>query len=673
MGRSDDGVEAARLEKDVVAQCLKSGCKFTDASFPCDGSSLYRRDPRLMTLEWKRLSELSREPSLFVDGVEEGDIVQGELGDCWFLGSMSVVATRNDLLYPLFVSAHPSIGFYQIRFFIDAQWRVVTIDDYVPMKFGQIRFAKCVDKNEMWVPLMEKAFAKLMGCYEHITSGDFSEGMTNLTGEGCEIYPLNPSLARDSNPATSLWEKLKYFASEQFLMGCAISHGGRERDRNGLLTQHAYAILRCCEPKLAPGVRLVQLRNPWGMKEWSGSWSDGSREWNAAVRAELNHEDKDDGTFFMTFEDFLNNYTEMAVCRLLTDSVGKVWSKYVMRGEWGPQTAGGCPNTQRWKLNPQYWLTVHQPVTVFFHLAQGDHRCEGISATAYESMGLYLYRVEDNRARKTELGGGTLHQPEFINSREYSFSRTMEPGAYILMPCLWDAGVQKRFFLSIYTEDPVVECGVVGQGPHPKSHVAATDLSTLSWLNRAGTKKGAGSGLSPRKTSAKPITTPVFKETVPGPTNLQHATPGEIKAQQPTRSSQLRASSNEPGELNSAGLHSAQIAREGEAARQRLEADHKAKLLQEAAALNDLFAEIGGSSAPKWTPSGGSSATASHQFSTEPSQARVSAPSRAPAPVPAPSPPAMSSQQFGDFSEIDSLISSLEVPPSRNSKRDSTK
>ncbi len=55
--------------------------------------------------------------------------------DCWFLGALAMTAQRqDDLLYPLFMAAHPQLGFYQIRFFIDGQWRVVTIDDFIPVK-----------------------------------------------------------------------------------------------------------------------------------------------------------------------------------------------------------------------------------------------------------------------------------------------------------------------------------------------------------------------------------------------------------------------------------------------------------------------------------------------------------------------------------------------------------
>lgn len=191
--------EAKHEEEKALKAC--KGQKWTDPSFPASSSSLMRRDRSLAhDVEWARLSEVLEHPSLFVDGVESGDVIQGELGDCWFLGAMSVVATRKDLMvsawllrcrfftrlpqYPLFVSAHPQQAIYQIKFYLNGAWRVVTVDDYIPFKHLRSRlfkFAHCKDPNEMWVPLMEKAFAKLCGCYEYVASGNFSEGMTNLT------------------------------------------------------------------------------------------------------------------------------------------------------------------------------------------------------------------------------------------------------------------------------------------------------------------------------------------------------------------------------------------------------------------------------------------------------------------------------------------------------------
>lgn len=57
---------------------------------------------------------------------------------------------------------------------------------------------------------------------------------------------------------------------------------------SGVLSGHAYSIIDAFVieanlvnedgDKYMEEVRLVRLRNPWGKKEWSGAWSDGSEE-----------------------------------------------------------------------------------------------------------------------------------------------------------------------------------------------------------------------------------------------------------------------------------------------------------------------------------------------------------------------------------------------------------
>ena len=99
--------------------------------------------------------EFASKPQLFIDGTEEGDVIQGGLGDCWFLGALAVVATRDDLIRELVVSAHPELGFYQFRFFKNGAWSIVTVDDLIPCVRQAKGFtpfaARCRDPNEMWV------------------------------------------------------------------------------------------------------------------------------------------------------------------------------------------------------------------------------------------------------------------------------------------------------------------------------------------------------------------------------------------------------------------------------------------------------------------------------------------------------------------------------------------
>jgi hypothetical protein len=51
-------------------------------------------------------------------------------------------------------------------------------------------YGHCADPNEFWVPLMEKAYAKLHGGFEALNGGSMAEALVDLTGGVSEKYNL---------------------------------------------------------------------------------------------------------------------------------------------------------------------------------------------------------------------------------------------------------------------------------------------------------------------------------------------------------------------------------------------------------------------------------------------------------------------------------------------------
>ena len=79
---------------------------------------------------------------------------------------------------------------------------------------------------------------------------------------------------------------------------------------DGLVQGHAYNVLGTVT--LSDGTRLVKMQNPWGSEEYHGDWSDASALWdqNPGSKEEAGWKQRNDGVFFMSYEDYWNQCSE---------------------------------------------------------------------------------------------------------------------------------------------------------------------------------------------------------------------------------------------------------------------------------------------------------------------------------------------------------------------------
>lgn len=89
-----------------------------------------------------------------------------------------MTVARADLLYKVFdqgipLSDRASVGMYILRLCKGHDWHYIIVDDRFPLSSNTKLpvFARCEDVTEIWVPLIEKAFAKLHGSYDSLISG----------------------------------------------------------------------------------------------------------------------------------------------------------------------------------------------------------------------------------------------------------------------------------------------------------------------------------------------------------------------------------------------------------------------------------------------------------------------------------------------------------------------
>ena len=77
---------------------------------------------------------------LFKDGMSAGDVKQGKLGDCWFLGAMATLAVKPDMVRKVFwpksdvkLNELRNYGIFVCRFMKDFVWYYVIVDDLIPV------------------------------------------------------------------------------------------------------------------------------------------------------------------------------------------------------------------------------------------------------------------------------------------------------------------------------------------------------------------------------------------------------------------------------------------------------------------------------------------------------------------------------------------------------------
>ena len=272
------------------------------------------------SLKWCRVEEIydSKDYTVFLNGSTIDDIVQGILGDCYFLSVLGSLCVYPDFFNKLFhIKEKTKEHVYGVYIYINGKWELVLVDDYFPYqgsRFKQFVFGSSC-QNEIWVALLEKAWAKVNGCYAKIAcGGEPNEVFDVLTEAYSEKHAIN------RKNGEYIWKICEEAYGKGYVMTAGTSGdvSGLDIEEMGLSPAHAYTFIRTYSVNTDKGIeRVVKLRNPWGNGEWSGAWSDSSKKWNESTKKQCEYqENRDDGVFYMSFDDFIKYYVTMGIVKL---------------------------------------------------------------------------------------------------------------------------------------------------------------------------------------------------------------------------------------------------------------------------------------------------------------------------------------------------------------------
>ena len=263
---------------------------------------------------WKRASEIfNNQPySVFEGKVEASDSIQGGVGDCYFLSAISAIAEFPQMICQIFKTNTISPnGCYEIAFRLNGEWKIVIVDDYFPCSKSTSLPLFCKPNgNEIWTMLLEKAWAKVNGGYINIDAGFTIEVLSTLTP-----FPTDIIYHSELSPEES-WRTISESDKQDHILTC-ITKFDDNIEHYGLISGHSCTLVSAFERKVkGKKVKLLKIRNPWGYKEWSGRYSDGSPEWDEdTIKCFGDVKVKEDGIFWMEFEDYLKFFEETEICK----------------------------------------------------------------------------------------------------------------------------------------------------------------------------------------------------------------------------------------------------------------------------------------------------------------------------------------------------------------------
>ena len=281
---------------------------FVDNEFPADERSIGKIPNRslIKQIQWLRPEQFMEKVKLFDDGISPNDIEQGRLGDCFFLASLSALAENPQRIKKMITKL--GNGKYEVITYYQGNHTNLVVDDLIPCVNGKPVFSRNKG-NELWVLLLEKAYAKISGSYAGLEGGVPYRSMNDLTGMPSTI------IKRSDYKKKTLCKKLLSYKKKDYCIIASIDEYSDEiklKQKYGLIPFHAYTILDVIPYKEN---HFVKIRNPWAETEWKGHWNDHDPQWTSKMKKALNFDKvADDGVFFMEYNEFIHFFSTFNVC-----------------------------------------------------------------------------------------------------------------------------------------------------------------------------------------------------------------------------------------------------------------------------------------------------------------------------------------------------------------------
>ncbi|CAF4269699.1 unnamed protein product [Rotaria sp. Silwood2] len=321
--RHEHEYSAEILFKKIIKYCRQHNTHFVDDRFPPTRQSIGFGSFNQVS-QWLRISNVApssesdrKLPWTLFSSPGPSDIQQGALGNCWLVAALALVSEQPRLLHHILLTKTVnSEGVYLVRICHNGLWKTIIVDDVFPCtKHKHLVFTQA-KRRQLYVPLIEKACAKLFGSYAALRSGNIREGLQLLTGASCDYIDLK--LADTELDSNVIWVQLLSSCEAKLLIG--VSSGGtgvssEEYARVRIHNNHAFSVL-AAHAFDSQSLRFVLVRDPHS----HSNYREGLLTENILKQLRLiNPANHSTGAFWISWPRFLRYFSSLTISTYNSD------------------------------------------------------------------------------------------------------------------------------------------------------------------------------------------------------------------------------------------------------------------------------------------------------------------------------------------------------------------
>lgn len=412
-------------------RCAGQGCRLL--SFGGLGSS-----PQAQRIRWLRFDTGRPDRRHIVVGLEHYRPEDARYGhevdasNSCFVDALAVLAERPALVARLLPNVSPGgkggNGCHQVRLCLDGRWQSLLVDERLPVRRAagapghvaeekagrnaeqELAFGRAAG-NQIWLPLIEKAYAKAFGAYDFAFPGvPLEEFLADLTGAFVEVVRLQTEHRDAAASIEHLWSLLRYFCDSKVLVACStcMRFSGRP-------SVHALLDVATHGDR-----RAVRLRNPRvGFHALAKHEVVGALRGTPAEDASQAY-----GSFWLQFpEDFLEAIFSLTVCHAAL-SGGTLAHTKTLEGDFTPDKGLGVRDCATWisvdegQTETEVCLTLVQPVP------KGARLLRPAMGRVLDDLGIVVLDEKGQEVHAAAFGGAW---------RDVSHRVVLQPGCECLV------------------------------------------------------------------------------------------------------------------------------------------------------------------------------------------------------------------------------------------------